>query len=219
MSSTKNGTTSVRPTVSSSVLAKPVTRRPETKGLPSAPWVWRRSQSREGELTPFLDQVTPAGESVARSGSWQTAVADINNDQRTDLVFLEGTPGSDPLVGVALGRSDGEFSDFTGGDYSYPELGDGPFEIRFGNLDGSGAPEVLLFPEGEPHNIFVLKNYEDLSGRFGLIARIRHENPDVLSDSQWGDYDLLTMDLNGDQKDDLVWVKDNGDVYTALAED
>ncbi len=40
MSSTRNGTTSVRPTAFSSELVKPVTRFPETSGWPSGPEVY-----------------------------------------------------------------------------------------------------------------------------------------------------------------------------------
>ncbi|MNV74484.1 hypothetical protein D3C71_1677060 [compost metagenome] len=40
-SSTRNGTTSVRPTPASSVFVKPVTCLPATRGLPSADFTWR----------------------------------------------------------------------------------------------------------------------------------------------------------------------------------
>ena len=43
MSSTENGTTSVRPTAASSVLEKPVTRLPRTSGAPAESLTWRRA--------------------------------------------------------------------------------------------------------------------------------------------------------------------------------
>src|SRR5690554_6036465 len=54
ISSTRKGTTLVSPTASSSLLVKPVTRRPETSGLPSAPSVSRKTAERSEEHTSEL---------------------------------------------------------------------------------------------------------------------------------------------------------------------
>lgn len=182
--------------------------------------VWR-AQSRTGMPALIGASGGVFGTSftnVPAGASWTTATGDVDGDGIADIVWVGSSGALTAIVGVSLGSSNGNFLR-VGTDVVYDNLGAGPFELRLGEVNNSPGAEVFLYRVGEPNSINVLKDYSPSTGRFNVLARVRHENPDNLSKSEWGDYEVKLMNVGGDVRDDLVWHTANGKIYVAIAED
>jgi hypothetical protein len=138
----------------------------------------------------------PAGNGVASS----VAVADVNGDGRPDLVvttwsFSPTNPGS---VGVLLGNGDGTFKPVV----TYPA--GGPQAAAIADVNGDGKPDVLV---------------ADTSGAGVLLGNGDGTFQREVTYSSGGSTptSIVTADLNGDGKQDLVVMNfDSGNVGVLL---
>jgi len=128
-------------------------------------------------LTP-LPMLTPAATDVIGY-----VIVDIDHDRKPDLVVVtEGTTTPSLQVTVLRGNGDGTF----GAGVTTP-LTDAPTDVVAADVDGDGAPELVLV--GTTLQVWNLSLTSPLTMR-SLYA--------------YGGEHLVSADLNGDGQDDLV---------------
>ena len=152
------------------------------------------------------------------SDTWEYGCGDVNGDGIDDVLYLEASQ-SPPLLAVAQGNSrDDVGADRPVGVLRYDNIQGGPFTIALANFDSDREQEVILIPNDDRSELWVLNDFDSSTGKFGSVGRVRHPNPDLRSASDWEAYDVRVMNVNGDQTDDLVWVNDEGSIYVGVAE-
>ncbi|MCA9837266.1 MAG: thiol-activated cytolysin family protein [Trueperaceae bacterium] len=169
-------------------------------------------------------------ENMPISTPYEPLIGDFNGDDRADLLLNH--KGSDNELVLAFGNQKGNF-DFLNastGDFLYfakhPEKaaeGWGNYETRILDLNGDSCDDVIW----NVHISGANKTYAgiaqldggcgsgDFTG-FDFTDVSPHSNSNA---SGWERYDLLTMDVNGDDKDDLVWnfTEANNRTYVGLS--
>jgi hypothetical protein len=157
-------------------------------------------------------------EATYPSGSGAAIAFDVNHDGKTDLVVV-GTMTStfNPSLGVAvlLGNGDGTFqssvsfasggvpSDIVAGDFN----GDGDLDLAISNSACSLQGPNVSFPSCSGGSVTVLLG--NGHGVFGALA----QNAGTVSANATS---ILNVDLNGDQKPDLVVLNQGDDTVSVL---
>lgn len=115
-----------------------------------------------------------------------------------DLLFWQNTKGSDPRSPnwVAMGtvkESEG-----------YPQS-----QVRLADIDGDGRTDYVVF-DADTRNIYGWRNGALANGPPMYWYAMRGVFSGLPSGNKLSGYRFV--DLNGDKKDELVWVDDNGQV-------
>jgi Flp pilus assembly secretin CpaC len=149
---------------------------------------------QDGTFTPVTSQTLTTGTSPAG-----IAVADFNNDGKTDLAVTYATDSSNNSVAIHLGNGDGTF----GTAKNFP-AGSGPVGIVAGAFAGTNSSLVVADETG--NNADVLIGNGD--GTFAAPISLPTGNGPVA---------LATEDLNGDGTLDLVTANTTGAPTVASA--
>lgn len=120
------------------------------------------------------------------------AIADLNGDGRNDLAFV----GDSGKLTVAYRGAKGAFADRAR--FDLDELSNVPQSLRLGDLDGDGRTDVLVLGKK--------KTQLFLQGADGRLA----EAPELLNATASPD-GFAICDLDGDAKNDLLYVKAEAD--------
>ena len=185
-------------------------------------------------LSPLVSGNSGNFDSKVKNGSWEQAIGDVNSDGRADVVLVSSKDeaGNVPTILVFLGQADGtfDFDTSTLSNLGYPDIDQGHYSVLAANMDNtnSDTETLLLYKAAEPNNIFALRGFNNSTRRFDIVGQIRHENPLVdfsdpnnpkgLSKEEWAKYKLTLLDANGDNRDDVLWIResDGTAVYTGL---
>jgi hypothetical protein len=129
----------------------------------------------------------------------QTLSADVNGDGRMDLVFNERR--SSPAlnrVHVAFAQASGGFTLAAPATHpDAPAEGWETYTVVAADVDGDGRDD-LVWNHRNTHNV-VYAGMSTGAGAFAFRSRQQHVN------SGWSNYTLVTGDMNGDGRTDLVW--------------
>jgi hypothetical protein len=160
-----------------------------------------RSRGQSFDLLSFQDHAIGAGEPV--SGEWlgyTTFVADVNADQRADLIWVNA--GGDTIaVQRAFGASSGEFTFAAPQQIARPAGVTGELEAALADFNGDGRADLLLRERTGTAARFWIA----VAGRSGnLRAPLRIAGNDVALDAgaEW-----MFTDVDGDGRDDVVWIE------------
>ncbi|MEM7415100.1 MAG: FG-GAP-like repeat-containing protein [Gemmatimonadota bacterium] len=149
---------------------------------------------------------------------------DMDGDQRTDLIFVADARSRLPIH-RAIARANGTFAPQSWHDVPSRASGEGPYQLRTGDVDGDGDDDIIMVDLDSSNNAEVLTNrvliWVGLGTDDALGKRFDFTPVDQLHPAQevWGQYDVEVRDLNGDNKADLVlhWASSPHQVFVALA--
>lgn len=137
-------------------------------------------------------------------GGWtgyQTLVADVSQDQVPDLVWYLGT-SSYSYLHRALGTGTGSFS-FQAGQDLEPATGLGPFTAVTGDVNGDGAADLILNRLTSTSNVLAVGR----GTAAGTVdATVDGPQTHPVSTNWSGALPVLVGDVNGDGREDVVWV-------------
>ena len=127
-------------------------------------------------------------------GGGVIAVADVNGDNKPDVVVANTSGGShDGWISVLLGNGDGTFQP-PGAEYDSGGLfTDG---VAIADVNGDGKPDVLTANQ-DSNNVGVLLGNGDGTFQQALTFGSGDE-------SGWGPFSVVAADVNGDGRPDLV---------------
>ncbi|MBN1483459.1 MAG: VCBS repeat-containing protein [Chloroflexia bacterium] len=139
---------------------------------------------------------------------FQTFVADVDGDGRSDLVWNETATTNRVYVGLA--QPDGTFRFLPAQDRE--EEGWQGFRTLLGDVNGDGRSDLVWNEAAEANRIYLGLGQAD--GTFIFLPG--QEHPEV----GWEGAQLLVADVNGDGRSDLVWAGRPGqdELYVALAQ-
>lgn len=133
-------------------------------------------------------------------------VADFNGDGRLDIAVSVSSvpiPGSTNELSVMLARADGGFEAAV--DYPAASAGDSPGFVATGDLNGDGAPDIVVGIRST-HRVAVFLN----NGNGGFASAVNYATGSA--DTQG----LAIGDINGDGRPDIAVANQNGDNVSVL---
>ncbi|HTK77731.1 MAG TPA: VCBS repeat-containing protein [Gemmataceae bacterium] len=133
------------------------------------------------------------------------ALADVNGDGKLDMVIGNNDDGD---VSVLLGDGRGGFTRAPGSPFP---VGESPYPIAIGEVNGDGHPDIVA-PNSGPNNLTVTVLLGDGRGAF----RPAPASPFRVAD---GPYFVALGDVNGDGKPDIVATHDDSSAVSILLGD
>ena len=128
-------------------------------------------------------------------GSYDLHTADVDNDNRADLVW--NSLGAINRTYVALGNPNGTFTRIQNS-FDQPEPNWGNFDLHIADVDNINGDDLVWNFRG-PIN----RTYVALSNGDGTFTRaLTNWNQ---PEANWSGYTLSTIDVDGDDMADLVW--------------
>ena len=153
--------------------------------------------------------------------SWENFEFLIGNTDNTggdDLIWAEtANLGGGGTTRVSVGTWNGGGFDIAPIQmHTFDTQGvDAPFDVEVMDIEGDGDVDILYnLRTGLDNLIYVARGQAggdfDFSG-----ARCRHPDAD---ESNWSQYQMYTGDINGDGRDDIIWVwpGQTNRIYTAI---
>lgn len=155
---------------------------------------------------------------------YQFLTGDFTGDQRTDLVWVADAR---PVISVHRGVATANGTLSKQPWQEVPDSADaaGPYQLRMGDVDGDGDDDLVMVDLDSSNNrpeatnrvrIWVGLGTDDQIGK-----RFDFTPTDQLHPAQevWGQYEVELLDVNGDDKADLVlhWQSSPHQVFVALA--
>jgi hypothetical protein len=191
-----------------------------TLALSNANWV------SVGKGDGTFDMTDNAFTSYGNPGwdDYEPLLGDVNGDQRTDLFWIADARIDIPIH-RATGNADGRFTKL--GWQHVPDSADGagPYEVRTGDVDADGDSDIIMVDLDSSNNKPNATNRARVWVGLGTVdqlgTRFDFTPVDQLHPAQevWGQYRVHVMDVNGDDKADLVlhWNSSPHQVYVGLA--
>ncbi len=156
-------------------------------------------------------------ENMPISTPYEPLIGDFNGDDRADLLLNH--KGSNNQLLLAFGNQTGSFDflNVSSSDFLYfsqhPEKaieGWGNYETRVMDLNGDSCDDVIwnVHISGANKTYAAIAQVDGGCGNGGDFTGFDFTDVSPHSSSNsngWQSYDLLTLDVNGDNKDDLVW--------------
>lgn len=138
---------------------------------------------------------------TAGERTYGVAVADFNSDGKADLVVANNDPTADS-VSVLFGNGNGTF----GAAANYP-AGRGPRDISTSDLNGDGKPDIIVgnFGSSTDNNASLSVLLNNGNGTFPTTTDYPTSNGSFA-----GTFAGIAVDLDGDNKPDLVSANNNG---------
>lgn len=153
-------------------------------------------------------------------GSYKVFTGFVDNNTNTDLIFTAVGPEGKfaNRVYVSLSRGDGTFDTSIGPqDHPRSDSMDWQSYLSFvGDVDGDGIDDIIWTNQevGDVSSkVFVALGTS--SGRFDY-SPVPQDNPFLTT---WAQFNIYLMDINGDTRKDLIWIKPGSttELYVALA--
>jgi len=167
----------------------------------------------DGDGTWTVDPGYTDNPNAANWASYGVHAADVDASGKDALIW---TDGQSVLSAVSVGRWNG--SDFT---YTYQThnfdrgtLTTEPLEVGIADVEGDGWSDIVWnLRSGAVNKVFVSLGLGDGTFSFST-AEVSH--PDTSID--WALYQMFTGDVNGDGRDDIVWIHPaaTNRIYTAI---
>jgi len=139
--------------------------------------------------------------------NYDVLAGDVNGDGRTDLIWNETGDINRTYVGLA--SRNGTFTFLAAQDRS--ERGWSNYDVLTGDVNGDGRTDLIWNETGD-----INRTYVGLANRNGTFTFLAAQDR---SERGWSNYDVLTGDVNGDGRTDLIW-NETGDInrtYVGLA--
>jgi hypothetical protein len=156
--------------------------------------------------------------------NYEPLLGDVNGDQRTDLFWINYMAVDIPIH-RAIGNVDGRFTKLNWQNVPDSADGAGPYEVRTGDVDADGDSDFIMVDLDSSNNRPNATNRARVWVGLGTVdqvgTRFDFTPVDQLHPAQevWGQYRVHVMDVNGDDKADLVlhWNSSPHQVYVGLA--
>jgi hypothetical protein len=176
-------------------------------------WVAESKRDQQGNIFDFpavFDRGTHGWD------DYEIHKDNINRNAVDDLVWVVTTRNGAPTIHLDLS---------TGG--SPPLVAGGPgqgdsdadiapdYQVRLLDVNGDGRKDILLNRMGA-----VNRSYIGL-GRSNAVFDFSRVSQDHPVNDQWGQFDILTGDINGDSREDVIYVNADATntVYVGIARD
>ena len=174
-------------------------------------WIARSSGSEPGNMFQQLDRFT---RDTSGWSEYEVVIGNITGNAGADLVWVNtvqkpylhrdlSTGGNPPLEEGGVGQGVTQADD------------ENDYQIRLLDVNGDGRKDLLLNRMGTVNKSFVGLGRSDGSFDF---TRVSQDHP---AGDQWGQFDILTGDINGDSREDVVYVNADATntVYVGIARD
>ncbi len=182
-------------------------------------------KTEEGIPTPDIiskgpfDFVSTQSFTPELNGEYETLVADVNGDKSIDII-LSSLNEDVNEVQIILGSSSGAFTPLS--KQIHPITAPNgttwsDYELKMGDINGDGRADFIWNNNTSRHGKFISDNsiYSGLSDGNGSV--IFNEVPEVFNDN-WGNiYEFYIADVNGDNRDDVVWNQKSGFSNTVVS--
>lgn len=133
---------------------------------------------------------------------YPTLTGDIDNDQKTDIIFTtQGASPRDLVIKVKRSNGDGTFTSLQQTFANESPSLHPAYPAKTGDFDGDGRTDIIFFGfnwYGPGLNVRIKCSNGD--GTFRSYAQVLGDKADVLK------YPVIVADVTGDQKSDLVFV-------------
>lgn len=149
-------------------------------------------------------------------GSYRAFPAFADNNTNTDMVYNNVKSSSINRVYTSLSNGNGTFN-MSIGAQDHPKQQDwSAYTTRVGDVDGDGIDDIV-WTNQQPGQV-AADVYVALGTNNGLydFSPVKQDQP---YQDTWSQYTVFLMDVNGDNKQDLVWIKPGSQtlLYVATA--
>lgn len=159
-----------------------------------------------------------ASDTGAASKSWlgfDVLIADADGSGSDNIIWADTTNAG--LNELAVGTWNGSGFDISPiQQYTFDNQGvTVPFDVEVMDIEGDGDADILYnLRTGSDNLIYVARGQNGAAFDFS-VARVRHPDSD---ESNWSQYQMYTGDINGDNRDDIIWVwpGQTNRIYTAI---
>lgn len=149
-------------------------------------------------------------------GNYEAYPGNADNNTNSDLIFNNVLTNPINRVYVNLSNGDGSYSMSSGAQDHPVSQNWSSYKTLIGDVNGDGIDDICWTPQKAGQ--VVTDVFVGLGTNSGMydFSPVRQEHP---YQEAWSQYSIQLMDLNGDDKQDLLWIKPGSTTtfYTALA--
>ena len=145
---------------------------------------------------------------------YEILIGNINGTAGVDLVWVITTRNSPPAIFVDLSTGSNPPIVAGGPGQGLPEGDIAPdYQVRLLDVNGDGRKDILLNRMG-----VVNRSYVGL-GRSNAVFDFSRVSQDHPAGDQWGQFEILTGDINGDSREDVIYVNADASntIYVGLS--
>ena len=174
-------------------------------------WVVKSSGTEPGSMFGPLDRFTRGTQGWA---DYEIHLGNIDGNAGVDLAWVVTTRNGPPTVHLDLstGGSPPLESGPPGQSYINADIAE-DYQVRLLDVNGDGRKDILLNRMGT-----VNRSYIGLGNSNAVFdfSRVSQDHP---ANDQWGQFEILTGDINGDSREDVVYVNADATntVYVGIA--
>lgn len=146
---------------------------------------------------------------------YELLIADADGSGSDDIIWVDTTNAG--LNEISVGTWNGSGFDISSiQQHTFDTQGVmAPFDVEVMDIEGDGDADIIYnLRTGLDNLIYVARGQGGSSFDFS-VARVRHPDSD---ETNWSQYQMYTGDINGDGRDDIIWVwpGQTNRIYTAI---